>query len=349
MRALPNDIWQLILSHTDDPWVFKRTYLTCQLFVYIYENYLPHLVRKYTNQLWILLELFPEHRGLYRNAISRNPNTTWELVQAFPNNTWDWDVLALHKNISLDTIENEPGNWCIKNIFCKSNLTWDYIQNHPDIEWNMFRLSANRAITLDIIVNNPHPDCGEWNWEGVSHNPNLTWEFVLNNMDKDWNWRDISRLPEITWDIVQEYSEMRWNYLTLSKNLNISWEIMMENSDKFCIDRNHNIYLRPDIPLNILLHRIENGGISLTNINITWEVVKDIAYTFSYNQRYELSRNPNITWDILENNSEYPWIMNGYSMNPNLTWEIVVNNPQPRWGKWNWNHIFSKIGRKKEN
>ena len=30
------------------------------------------------------------------------------------------------------------------------------------------------------------------------------WDFVLANHDKDWDWRGLSQNPNITWKIVQD-------------------------------------------------------------------------------------------------------------------------------------------------
>jgi hypothetical protein len=32
----------------------------------------------------------------------------------------------------------------------------------------------------------------EWNWNGVSTNPNITWEIIKNNPDINWNWFELS-------------------------------------------------------------------------------------------------------------------------------------------------------------
>ena len=37
----------------------------------------------------------------------------------------------------------------------------------------------------------------------ISENPNVTWEIIQNNLDKDWCWYGISNNPNITWEIIQ--------------------------------------------------------------------------------------------------------------------------------------------------
>ena len=41
-----------------------------------------------------------------------------------------------------------------------------------------------------LLIEFPNKD---WNWEAVSLNPNLTFEFVKKHIDKPWNWEDISQ------------------------------------------------------------------------------------------------------------------------------------------------------------
>jgi len=31
-----------------------------------------------------------------------------------------------------------------------------------------------------------------WNWDGISENPNITWEIIKANPDKEWYWWELS-------------------------------------------------------------------------------------------------------------------------------------------------------------
>jgi hypothetical protein len=73
----------------------------------------------------------------------------------------------------------------------------------------------------------------------LSDNPNITWEIIQQNPDKDWNYEWLSSNPNITWEIIQENSDTLrfrgrndWSYDWLSANPNITWEIIQENQDK---------------------------------------------------------------------------------------------------------------------
>ncbi len=61
-------------------------------------------------------------------------------------------------------------------------------------------LSWNPNITFDIVLNNLDKP---WNWYYLSANSNITFDNVLNNPDKHWNWYYLSFNPNITFDIVQ--------------------------------------------------------------------------------------------------------------------------------------------------
>ena len=66
----------------------------------------------------------------------------------------------------------------------------------------------------------------------LSLNPNITWEIVQANQDKDWSYYNLSRHPNITWDIVYANPDKPWAYDELSCNPNINWKIMEKWSDR---------------------------------------------------------------------------------------------------------------------
>lgn len=43
-----------------------------------------------------------------------------------------------------------------------------------------------------------------WEWFSLSSNPNITWEYIRQNLNKKWNWRQLSYNPNITFEIVQK-------------------------------------------------------------------------------------------------------------------------------------------------
>ena len=46
----------------------------------------------------------------------------------------------------------------------------------------------------------------------ISNNPNITWDIIKNNLDKNWNWHWISKNPNITWEIIQNNLDKNWDF-----------------------------------------------------------------------------------------------------------------------------------------
>ena len=34
-----------------------------------------------------------------------------------------------------------------------------------------------------------------WDYDAITYNPNLTWDFIEENQDKNWDWKEISINP----------------------------------------------------------------------------------------------------------------------------------------------------------
>ena len=95
-------------------------------------------------------------------SLGKNPNVTWDTVQANPDLPWVYQALSMNPNI-----------------------TWDIVQANPDKPWDYGWLSCNPNITWAIVQANPDK---KWDYRKVSCNPNITWEIVWANPDKDWDY-----------------------------------------------------------------------------------------------------------------------------------------------------------------
>ena len=63
------------------------------------------------------------------------------------------------------------------------------------------------------IVNSKYPSI-----KYLSMNPNITWNIVKANPEKNWNYFTLSQNPNITWKIVKANPNISWNYFRLSMN-----------------------------------------------------------------------------------------------------------------------------------
>src|SRR5271166_4096471 len=50
-----------------------------------------------------------------------------------------------------------------------------------------------------------------WNFDMLSKNPIISWEFISKNPDKPWSYRLLSKNPNITWDIIKQNPNKPWD------------------------------------------------------------------------------------------------------------------------------------------
>jgi hypothetical protein len=80
------------------------------------KNYCDCLWEKYLSQA---IKTFPEN-FLHFDMLSRNPNITWDIIQANLDKPWNFE-------------------WLSKN----PNITWEIVQANPDKHWSYSMLSQN--------------------------------------------------------------------------------------------------------------------------------------------------------------------------------------------------------------
>jgi len=133
--------------------------------------------------------------------------------------------VSLLKRLNIEPGENPKATY---TEFASNPLIW-MIKNHHDKAWDWDKLSYNPSITWQFVQQNPDKN---WNWYALSRNPSTTWQFVQSNPDKNWNWYNLSRNSNITWQIVQQNPNKKWNWTGLSSNPNITWQIVQDNPNK---------------------------------------------------------------------------------------------------------------------
>ena len=55
------------------------------------------------------------------------------------------------------------------------------LEKYPDKHWNFNNISHNPNITMEIIEKYPEKP---WDWDGISMNPNITMEMIEKNINK---------------------------------------------------------------------------------------------------------------------------------------------------------------------
>ena len=144
---------------------------------------------------------------------------------------WNYEGLSSNPNLTIDYIRfylKNKDNWDLMN-----SAQWNGRIEESQTNWNWERISKNSAFTMDhIAVNSDLP----WEFVFVSLNPNVTIEFVLDNLNEDWDWNELSRNEGINMDNINSHPKLPWNYEFIWANPNITMGFIQCNSKKICFD-----------------------------------------------------------------------------------------------------------------
>jgi len=331
--------------------------------------------------------------------ITRNPNTTTEIVESYINLPWnwniicysliksidfvlrnyqsvpiDWSALSMNMNISLDDIENNLHlPWVWKTISCRDDLTPEFVVRHQDKDWDIRALSERANLWEDINKNaqnycvhsavyNPKitvefierhmelytKEGVEWyltrilqmNMIGldfierhiellisvkqshlISHNPNVTVEFIIKHPEIWWDMRVISEYnPNITPEIVVANPELKWD-----------WDMLIIRPNFSPSD-----YRDPEFELFWRRYSSSNPAFDFRYVpdkklsSLNWEylsqsnhiqTVEAIEKYKKYINWRKLSASQFITMKFVKDHPEYPWDCEGLLMNTNCSLE----------------------------
>ena len=123
------------------------------------------------------------------------------------------------------------------------------------------------------------------NWLNLSQNPQLTWDFIKQYLDRKWDWSYLSSLDKITFDIIDSNINLPWDYIVLSKRIS-EFDFVHKYIDKPW-DWNY-ISFKYKIPIDILT--LVNSSYELGSYKLNW-------YTLS--KKYsdiEISENIQLNW-----------------------------------------------------
>ena len=110
---------------------------------------------KRSNHLLTLLKLFPNAIWHYP-SVAKNPNLTWEFVEANPQINW-YNWLSENPSISSDIVSTNLNKlWYYEFLSRNPSITWELVKANPNKHWDYVRLSKNPIITWEIVEANPH-------------------------------------------------------------------------------------------------------------------------------------------------------------------------------------------------
>ena len=262
--------------------------------------------------------------------LSANPNITLDFVLATPNFNWDFGGLSINPNITFDMIcQNFSMSFPICTIQAgqNPNITIDIIKNNLNLRWDFDRISRNPNISPDdikklVIEINENktkyknilyfPDTLRLS-RYIYNNPNLTNDFVKQNLEMTWLLNNLGLCPLIALDILNYIKPANDTLKGLfiskySKNTSLTVQNIIDN-----VSENWNISelaSNPSFDLNTLkdLEKILNKPITqdkniIKNPNITLDILNyDNTIT---NNLEEIAQIGNIIFEIASTNRFY--------------------------------------------
>lgn len=262
-------------------------------------------------------ELKKTFTELQFNTISLYNNIKFQHVIDNPHLDWDWCAISGHNNVTFEMIKNNDKiPWNYEGILSNKNIGFDELveyvikfNNLDKTDWvneiiqmEKGQLTDDKSATFNQLLKNKGITVNDimkykelpWDYYSLSLNCNITWDFVLENIDEDWDW-DLDGLfsrPTNSWDDIKKYGPL-----------------ILEDWDE-----------------NNVLDNFDESTVNhiSTNPNITWNI---IANNMHENWDWSgVTVNPNITMKIINDNPSVPWDKNLIYKNKSISFDDLVNN-----------------------
>lgn len=207
----PNMTLDIILANMDRPWNYNNVLDNPSILL---DDYI-----KYFGEPKSFLG---DNPNLTIKDVLNHPELLFSLAKmsSHPNITWD-DVVN-NPIIEYTTYNNVGQVTRIKKFFWQ----WDSLAVNKNIDPKIIEETMDKSLIVDgekiPIV---------WLFGQLSYNPNITERFVEKFIDKPWNFKALSKHPNISWNFVRKHDIKPWNYEDMSSNINITTDIFLNNQN----------------------------------------------------------------------------------------------------------------------
>ena len=213
-------------------------------------------------------------------------------------------------------------------------FTFDFVLRNKNNPWCWERLSYNKSVITSWAMVTDHPEI-PWDYTGLTTQPWLTWDIVVNDLDKPWDFYVLSTRSDIaTWEIVSTHPALPW-----------SWSAMCTKNLSVCKSIQH-IQAHPDMPWD-WYGLSQNTDIATPEIidrhfDLPWDwegLSLNTAITPEFIEAHidqpwdwtELSMNPHINMDFVEKHIDKPWDWDELSTSSSLSWEFITRHLDKAW------------------
>ena len=254
-------------------------------------------------------------------ALSTNPRISWEEMLANPDLPWTTlsakapvDFMLAHPELQVDwallsanptLLERHlllPLPWDWASASKGGNISWAFVVAHPEFPWTMDGLSQNPNVTMEVVLQR---EVSEWNW--VYLTPRLCQDIrnVHEHPELPWDWRTVSRDTPVNNAALVDLLEY-WDIPFLSLNKYLTLEAIQTLPDiPWCTER---LSQRSDMTMEFVLNHPER----------VWNID-----SLSYSIQAPVSLLRSITW--------YPWDWGKFSFNPHLQLDEAMLHADLPW------------------
>ncbi|MCK4968323.1 MAG: hypothetical protein KAS12_04665 [Candidatus Aenigmarchaeota archaeon] len=134
---------------------------------------------------------------------------------------WDIRSACVNPNVTIDIIKKYPEIFNdAPHLSRNPNMTWDFVESHKDFNWNWKKLGKNPGIKIEDILGYLYNDWTimEWDWFYVSMRPDVTIEIIKRTPYLNWDVNGFSYNPSLTYHDVMEHSDWPWNWRAIAVN-----------------------------------------------------------------------------------------------------------------------------------
>lgn len=333
----PNVTIEIVKSYIHLPWNWGVIcYSLIKTFDFVLHNYQSVPIN--WNALSINLNISLDdietnpHLPWVWKAISSRDDLIQEFVRRHPEK--DWDILALSERANLwDDINKNAQNYSVLSAVHNPNITVEFIERYMDIytkhdnEWNLIRILQMDMIGLDFIERHIELLISVKKSSLISHNPNVTVEFIIKHPEIWWDMTVIARdNPNITQEIVIANPELNWDWYILVIRPNFSLRVRQEPVfelfwERYTFNPEFNFSCVPDEKLLSLNWECLSQSKHIQTIEVIEKYKKYINWR-------KLSASEFITMKFVDDHPDYPWHDEGLLMNPNCSLETYETYKQ---------------------
>lgn len=163
-----------------------------------------------------------------------------------------------------------------------------------------------------------------WDWNQVSVNPAVTFQFILDHPKLPWRSRYVSENANVTEQIILSNMSYHWCFTGLCANKNLTFEFFK----KYII-----------VP-NEVMH-VDWQLLSANPAVTTMDIINNPTY--NWNDRY-LSSNPNITSNFILNEGKIrKWFFPSICSNSGITATDIFKSTLKSFGEWNYKTLSDNI------